>query len=584
MIRSTTLVALALLGPARTFTDLQAQTGSPPSDLIGLWQAERHFGPDARGPLLIERNGSRYTADMMGFAVPVAVNNGELSFDLPNREGSFRGKPRAGGAIRGFWFSAPVGDLGPATPLTLLPRGANRWAGQVVPLDDDQTFYLLVSRKPDGTLAAVLRNIERDYGAQIGVRGVIRTGNSVSLVGGRSQRGDTVLITGSYDTAMKVITFNFPNRGGSYDFRRDDDPQSSFYPRGRSPSRYVYRVPPPLDDGWATASADDVGLDRAIVERVVQQVVDMSMDSINAPQVHALLVARRGKLVLEEYFHGEHRNKLHNERSASKSVTATIIGAAMLNGAPLRLTTPVYQIMNGGAFPADLEPRKRAMTLEHLMTMSSGYFCDDNNGNAPGNENGMWDQEGEPDFYKFALKLPMATAPGEQAIYCSIQPNLALGVLARATGESPFYLFERLVAGPMGISHYAWPLDRARNPYGGGGMALSARDFLKFGQMMLDGGNWRGRRILSREFVARATSTLSRIGGQRDYGLLWWPDSKPYKGGNARLFAMLGNGGQLVFVFPELELVVATNGGSYASRGWRYHGGELIPGILPAVR
>jgi CubicO group peptidase (beta-lactamase class C family) len=240
--------------------------------------------------------------------------------------------------------------------------------------------------------------------------------------------------------------------------------------------------------------------------------------------------------------------------------------------------------MNGGTFPPDLEPRKRAMTLEHLMTMSSGYFCDDNNPDAPGNENGMWGQTGEPDFHQFALRLPMATAPGEQGVYCSINPNLALGVVGRATGESPLYLFDRLVAGPLGIRHYVWALDRVRNPYGGGGMGFLSRDVLKFGQLMLDRGTWRGRRVLSGEFVSRAASPLASI-GQRDYGLLWWPQAYPYQGRTVRGFAALGNGGNVVMAFPELDLVVATSGGSYASRGWRYPGGVLIPDfILPAVR
>ena len=586
MIRRQNL-AVALL-VCITCSVAAAQTPAP--DLTGLWKAKRRFGPDARGPLLIERTGAGYTADMMGFTIPVGVKDGEFSFDLPNREGSFRGKPQnggggeSGGAIRGLWFQAPLGELGPAVPVTLLRSGPNRWIGQVAPLDDEQTFYLLVSRRPDGSLAAVLRNLERDYGGLLGVRGLIRTGNAVSLVGGRpSQTGDTVLINGSYDSAQQVITLNFPYRGGNYDFRRDDD-QSDFYPRGKHPARYVYRVPPALDDGLPTASVDGVGIDRAAVERVVQQIVDMSMDSINAPQVHALLIARRGKLVLEEYFHGEHRNKLHNERSASKSVTATIIGAAMLAGAPLRLSSPVYEVMNGGTLPPGLDPRKRAMTLEHLMTMSSGYFCDDSNDNAPGNENGMWEQEAEPDFYKFTLKLPMAFTPGDTAIYCSINPNLALGMIGRATGESPYSLFDRLVATPMGITHYVWPVDRARNPYGGGGLGFFARDFLKFGQLMLDGGTWRGRRILSREFIARETSTLVRINGQRDYGLLWWPQDIARQNRKVHGFAALGNGGQIVMVFPELELVVATNGGSYGSRGWRYIGGDLIEKILSAVR
>jgi len=579
-------VTVALLGTyAVAASELQAQPSYSAYDMVGLWKATRYFGPAARGPLIVERTGSGYTADMMGFVIRVAAKDGELSFELPNGEGAFRGKRQAGGTIRGFWFPGAIGSQGSATPVTLLPKGPTRWSGQVVPLEDNQSFYLLVKRQPDGSLAALLRNPERDYGALLGVRGLVRTGNLISLVGRRgAQTRDTVLIAGSFDSAQQVITLNFPYRGGSYDFRRDDDAQSGFYPRGKRPASYVYRVPPALDDGWATASVNEVGIDRAAVERFVQHLIDMSMDSINAPQVHSLLIARRGKLVLEEYFHGEHRNKLHNTRSASKSVTATIVGAAILAGAPLRPSTPVYQVMNGGAFPPDLEPRKRAMTLEHLLTMSSGYFCDDNNEAAPGNENGMWEQTAEPDFYKFALKLPMATAPGEQAVYCSINPNLALGTLGRATGESPYYLFDRLVAAPLGISDYAWARDRAGNPYGGGGMAFFSRDFMKFGQLMLDGGTWRGRRILSREFVARATSPLYRI-GQRDYGLLWWREEKPYQNRTVRAFAALGNGGQIVMVFPELDLVVATNGGSYASRGWRYIGGELIANyILPAVQ
>jgi len=378
-----------------------------------------------------------------------------------------------------------------------------------------------------------------------------------------------------------VMTINFSDRGGYFDFTRDDDPQSAFYPRGKSPGRYVYRVPPALDDGWTTGSVDQVGIDRAGIERAVQAIVDMSMDSLNAPQVHAVLIARDGKLVLEEYFHGENRDKLHNERSAAKSVSATIIGASMLAGAPLKLSTPVYQEMNGGTVPADLEPRKRAMTLEHLMTMSSGYFCDDNNDDAPGNEDMMWERQ--TDFYKFTLGLPMAFAPGDTAIYCSVNPNLALGMAARAAGESPFYLFDRLVATPMNITRYIWPIDRVRNAYGGGGLGLVTRDFMKFGQLMLDDGTWHGRRILSSEFVRRASSSLMKIDG-RDYGLLWWPQSFTVGNRTIRGFAALGNGGQTVMVFPELKLVVATNGGSYASRGWRFVGGDLLTKyILPAV-
>lgn len=560
---------------------VHAQARDSGNDIVGLWKAKQRLGPDARGPLLIQKSGTAYTGDMMGFTFPVTVTNGEFSFELPNRGGGFRGT-LAGNTIRGIWFSSPLGELGAGTPVYLAAKGANLWSGQVAPQENTQTLYLLVSRRPDGTLAAFLRNIERDWGGFLGLRGLIRTGNSINLVGGRAQNGDSVIARGTYDTAEKVMTLNFGGRGGSYEFSIDDDSLSDFYPRGKSPGRYVYRVPPALEDGWPTASVEQVGIDRAGIERAVQAIVDMSMDSINAPQVHAVLIARNGKLVLEEYFHGDNRDQLHNERSAGKSVSATIIGAAMLAGAPIKLSTPVYQVMNGGTVPADLDPRKRAMTLENLMTMSSGYFCDDNNDDAPGNEDQMWEKQ--TDFYKFTLGLPMAFSPGDTAIYCSVNPNLALGLAGRAARESPFYLFDRLVATPMGITRYIWPLDRVRNPYGGGGMGLVTRDFMKFGELMLDDGTWHGRRILSSEFVRRASSTLTKIAG-RDYGLLWWPQSFTVGNRAIRGFAALGSGGQIVMVFPELKLVVATNGGSYASRGWRFVGGELMSKyILPAVR
>src|SRR5437868_2492179 len=149
---------------------VQAQARDPLNDIVGLWKAKRRFGPDARGPLLIQRSGTTYTADMMGFTFPVTVNNGELSFELPNRQAGFRGK-LVGNTIRAIWFSSPLGELGAATPVILSPNGPNSWLGQVVPLEDTQTFYLLVTRRADGSLAAFLRNIERDYGGLLGVRG-----------------------------------------------------------------------------------------------------------------------------------------------------------------------------------------------------------------------------------------------------------------------------------------------------------------------------------------------------------------------------------------------------------------------------
>jgi len=564
--------------------------GNSPQELAGLWKAKKRFGPDARGPLIIQKDGSDYIADMMGRRIPIRMDQGELSFDLPDNQGRFRGKLESKN-ILGHWFrpgtlvngaeeKSPVS----VSPVVLRPDGTNRWSGNVDPPEDDFTFYLMIEKRPDGSVSILLRNPQRDFGNQLGVERLTREGNVVKLIGKRrGQIQDRELAIGTYDSADEVLTLFFPSRGLSYDFLREGD-ESDFYSRGKNPGRYSYRPPPARDDGWTTGTVEEVNIDRVSIEKLIQTISETPETTVDTPQIHALLIARHGKLVLEEYFHGENRDKLHNTRSGSKSVTATIVGAAIQAGAPLKLSSPVYQVMNGGTFPADLEAAKRMMTLENLITMSSGFFCDDNNDSAPGNEENLTNQTEEADFSRFYLKLPLDRKPGEKAVYCSGDPNLALAMVGRATSEFPMYTFDRLIANPMKIERYSWGLDRAGNPYGGGGGDFLPRDFMKFGQLMLNGGTWQGRRILSREFVDRASSPIYSL-GSRKYGYLWWVVEYPYKERKVKAFQALGAGGQNVTVIPDLDLVIASFNGSYFSKGYGRVTGELIPQyILPAVR
>jgi CubicO group peptidase (beta-lactamase class C family) len=167
-----------------------------------------------------------------------------------------------------------------------------------------------------------------------------------------------------------------PLRGSTFDFTKVTDSSTHpFFPRGYPPPRYRYALPLQLDDGWIVAPPESVGISREAIEKFVQFLLDMPMDSLSSPQIHSVLIARHGKLVVEEYFHGTTRDQPHDLRSASKSWVSILIGAAMQAGIPIRTETPVYQTMLG-TVPADLDPRKRAMTLEHLITMTAGFNCD----------------------------------------------------------------------------------------------------------------------------------------------------------------------------------------------------------------
>lgn len=571
------VLLLALLGLTATFPSAHATT----NDLGGLWSAKRWFGPFERGPLVIRRTGSGYTADMLGRQIPMRIENGELVFDLPGKRGTFRGRLDKG-LLSGHWFQ-PQGQY--ATPVHFTAESANQWSGVVEPVEDTFTLHLFVRPSQGDTSESFLNNPEQNYGDYLlGVKRLVSEGDSVRLIGKYPwEKKESVVARGTYDRASQTITIGFPSRGGSYDFHRDDE-FSDFYPRGKNPGRYAYQPPTTVSDGWPTGTLEEVGIDRRGIERLVQMLMEARVDSASTARVHGLLIARHGKLVLEEYFHGENRDRLHETRSAAKSAVSVLVGAAMRSGKGLALTTPVYQLMNGGSFPPNLESRKKAMTLENLLTMSSGWFCDDTNSDAPGNEDKMWDQTEQPDFYRYTLGVPMATTPGEKAVYCSCNANLALGMAGRALGESPLYFFDREIAGPMQIRRYGWNFDPAQNLYGGGGIKFFPRDFMKFGQLMLDGGTWRQHRILTPEFVKRASSPLYHLRG-RLYGYFWWGIEYPYKDRTVYAYYAGGNGGQSVIVIPELDLVIASYGGNYNANSTFYMQMTVTPrDLLPCIR
>jgi len=583
MLRLSRLAPLLLLSAA--IATAQATAPDPLANLDGLWAAKKWFVPEVRGPLIITQRPGGMRAEIAGRYVAVTRTGSKIAFQLAGDEGAFTGSLDRDGAIYGHWIRpATALSWGRAqSPVILKPAGAGRWSGTVDPGDEEFSFYIFAKHAADGSYSAILRNPEFDLGNQRSVRGLTRDGETVRLITGRGNAPPTTVAEGHIVPAMEGFTLTFPGRGGSYDFHRDKD-SSLVYPRSRPGEPYEYEPPPALSDGWPTSTLGAEHIDRPAMERLVQSFIDMNMEEADAPEIHAILVARHGRLVLEEYFHGFSRDRLHTLRSAAKSLSGVTIGAAMHASAPLRLDSKVYQVMNHGTFPAGLEPRKRAMTLENLLTMSSGHYCDDTDDNAPGNEDKINDELQPPNVIDYFMSVPMATDPGTNSVYCSMQPHLALAMLEEATHQSPLRAFDRLVARPMQITNYSWPLDTNGRPYGGGSVSIRARDFMKFGQLMLNGGTWNGKRILDASYAKAAVSPLYHLRNVY-YGYLWWVEYYPYKGRKVLGYSMRGAGGQVVFVIPELDLVVAAMGGNFSNRrGGRYLNNFIATSILPAVR
>ncbi|HEV2111734.1 MAG TPA: serine hydrolase [Gammaproteobacteria bacterium] len=586
-MRMLPLLLLALL-----FASSTARADAPTADtLVGLWGSERVFGPAVAGSLTLDGRSEPWQASVAGFEARVQHDKDRVSFALPGKQGSFSGQLDADGRhIQGFWVQPPGVSLDNAyaTPLTLTSATKGIWQGEIHPLPDRISLYLVVSRADDGSLKAFIRNPEFNFGMRRAYK-ITLSGEQLTL--DDTQRKNDRLL-GSYDPEQDRLSITLQGIAG-FDFtRRDRDHATGFYPVTPAADHYVYRIPPQEDDGWRTGSLAEAGLDPKPLQALVQQVLDTKTDGYTTPYIQSILVARHGRLALEEYFYGFGRERPHDSRSSAKTLTGTLAGIALDQGAKFRLDTPVY-----GLFPeyrdfaqGSPDPRKQQITVEDLLTMNSGYACDDNDDDSPGNEDTMQGQDKQPDWYKYTLDLPMKYPPGnKQALYCTAGINLLGGVIRNTTGMPLTEFFQRYYAAPLDIRDYHLNLSPTGEAYMGGGIYLRPRDMLKLGQLYLDGGTWDGKRILSEAWVKAATTQHSYFPASdyvpgHGYGYTWHLFQVTVGGKTYSEYMAQGNGGQLVMVVPELDLAAVITAGNYGNfPTWRKFFEELMPQYVIAA-
>lgn len=543
--------------------------------LPGLWGAEKFFGTAEPYNLTISLSEDASHAYALGQSVASTHQEVEaqelLSFQFPGTLGRFEGTlNHQNNQIEGHWISNPNKVLYSqyATPVRLSSTNADTWTGMVQPVAESFSLYFLIESIKEliepgesEALKVRLRNPDRNQGVFTRVAFIKVEDATLRF----NSRDDEILLTGVYDSAADSITLPFPSRGGTYELtRRDRDDAIGYYPAPEV-TPHLYRTPLNTGDGWPTAAAETVGLDSAILQSLVQSVLDTKTDSLATPYIHSILVARRGQLVLEEYFYGYHADRVHDLRSASKTVTALMTGQAIDATEGFDASSSVYQQF-GKTIPRDEhEAQRQALRVSHLLSMTSGFACDDNENDSPGNENTMQSQSTQPDWWEFTLDLPMEAAPGTQGAYCSSAINLLGGLNSKTQGASVQTLFEQGLAAPLSITRYHMNLDPLGRGYGGGGLLMRPRDFLKMGQLMVDKGRWNDQQIVSEQWIENMLQSRTSIYADDDYGYGIWTSTLPYRGKPIPIYSATGNGGQLLIVVPSLELVVGFTGGNYGN-------------------
>ena len=264
------------------------------------------------------------------------------------------------------------------------------------------------------------------------------------------------------------------------------------------------------------------------------------------PTIRSLVLARRGCVEFEYYRVGLDAQSQSPVHSITKSVLSVLVGIALDKGY-LRLDQKLSELLPEVS-ASTINPHVREITIRDLLTMTSGF-----DSAAPfGAEAGV----PPPEMWQWILIRPMQNAPGSHFSYDNDGANLLSVALTRAIRQSSKTFAEQNLFHPLEITNFNWIADGDGYLIGADALSLTARDMVKIGLLYLQSGRWGNKQIVSSDYVADSTSKHSDGGPpvRAAYGYLWW--LKQTKTGLDAFFAA-GIGGQLIYVVPKLDLVVA---------------------------
>jgi CubicO group peptidase (beta-lactamase class C family) len=335
----------------------------------------------------------------------------------------------------------------------------------------------------------------------------------------------------------------------------------------------VAAADPTPEPGIGVAFPEEVSVDSAPLIRMSEWIRKDNLD------VRSLLVVKDGKLIFERYGDGLDRDYNYELYSVTKTMTALTFGILADQG-KISVDDPVGPwILKIRPDLNDAVADKQAIKLRHLMSMSSGLLYKQVEGSDP-----LYFQA--PDRLKVALTTVPRIPPATEFEYTDANPVLVGAAIQAASGEPEYKFAEEHLFGPLGMKNEHWTgLDQTGMVSGGWGLRLRAVDMAKIGMLMLNGGQWQGQQIVSKDWI-KQMSTPSATATAQDYGYYCWinhiVESEPE-------FGAMGFKGQFITVLPKQNAVVVmtsilpTDGGLRTGTYLNMYRRMVNDYILPAM-
>jgi len=315
---------------------------------------------------------------------------------------------------------------------------------------------------------------------------------------------------------------------------------------------------------WLMATPFLQGFDPDRLEKAVSQIGGMK-------GVYSVILVRNGYMVVERYFREGARAKPHNLKSASKSVLSALIGIAIDEGY-MHLDQPIAELLPKiNTFD---DPRKRAITVHHLLTMTSGL--------EPTSYRAYNSWVSNRDWVKAAIGRPLIFEPGTHFQYSTGNSHILSAILSARTGVSTQAYAERKLFSSLDIKVQGWDTDPNGIHLGGNNLSLIPRDMAKIGQLYLDGGRFDNRQVVPKGWIDKSTqaSNLESHEVYGSYGYSWYVHP-----GGEDAFVAVGYGGQYIYVSPAYDcVIVVTSTLESKGRAWERKLFERLQvGILGSI-